>query len=98
MSIHLGGKRLMAKSSGSRVKKCGAKTTKGTRCSRAAATDSDYCYQHAELEKPQSRRTDRKTDSAKWVRAAGLVAAIGGAGLAGKKILNARKGKKKPRK
>jgi hypothetical protein len=90
----------MAKSSASRAKKCRAKTTKGTRCSRAAATGSDYCYQHAEFQKPKSRTTstDRKGDSAKWVRAAGLVAAIGGAGLAGKKIIDARKGKKSRKK
>jgi hypothetical protein len=92
----------MAKTREARAKKCRANTTKGTRCTRSAVSGSDHCYQHADLEKPQSRvGGQRKGDSTKWVRAAGaagLVAAIGGAGLAGKKILKARKGRKKHKK
>jgi hypothetical protein len=92
----------MAMTREARAKKCRASTTRGARCSRFAVTGSDYCYQHADLEKPQSRAGGQhKGDSAKWVRAAGaagLVAAIGGAGLAGKKLLKARKGRKKHKK
>lgn len=92
----------MAKTREARAKKCRANTTKGARCSRSAVTGSDYCYQHADLDKPQSRvGGQHKGDTAKWVRAAGaagLVAAIGGAGLAGRKLLEARKGREKHKK
>lgn len=92
----------MATTREARAKKCRAKTTKGARCSRSAVTGSDYCYQHADLEKPQSGGgRQRKGGSARWVRAAGaagLVAAVGGAGLAGTKLLKARKGRKKRKK